>query len=225
MGVSTPSRSNRTASNASHDTPGPGSEGVTMTPEMYVSPRRRRRHRMASLGWLTWPPTSTCGASRPTWRSATSRSPTARSTSASPHALALIKRHAAPVNASPRCARRRRRGRGGDRRRRPARRGRRARRPVPDRRVPDRIGHVDEHERQRGAGRRWPRGRSARPVHPNDHVNASQSSNDTVPAAIRIAVARLLVDDAPPGRRDADRRAPRARRALRRRRQGRAART
>ena len=28
-----------------------------------------------------------------------------------------------------------------------------------------------------------------RPVHPNDHVNASQSSNDTVPAAIRIAVA------------------------------------
>jgi fumarate hydratase, class II len=30
-------------------------------------------------------------------------------------------------------------------------------------------------------------------VHPNDHVNASQSSNDTVPAAIRIAVARQLV--------------------------------
>ncbi|MET0147051.1 MAG: class II fumarate hydratase [Ilumatobacteraceae bacterium] len=35
-------------------------------------------------------------------------------------------------------------------------------------------------------------------VHPNDHVNASQSSNDTVPAAIRIAVARLLVDDVHP---------------------------
>ncbi len=37
-----------------------------------------------------------------------------------------------------------------------------------------------------------------RPVHPNDHVNASQSSNDAVPAAIRIAVARLLVDDVHP---------------------------
>jgi fumarate hydratase class II len=35
-------------------------------------------------------------------------------------------------------------------------------------------------------------------VHPNDHVNASQSSNDTVPAAIRIAVARQLVDDVHP---------------------------
>jgi fumarate hydratase class II len=36
-------------------------------------------------------------------------------------------------------------------------------------------------------------------VHPNDHVNASQSSNDTVPTAIRIGVARLLVDDVHPG--------------------------
>jgi len=35
-------------------------------------------------------------------------------------------------------------------------------------------------------------------VHPNDHVNASQSSNDTVPAAIRMAVARLLVADVHP---------------------------
>ena len=35
-------------------------------------------------------------------------------------------------------------------------------------------------------------------VHPNDHVNASQSSNDTVPAAIRIGMARLLVDDVHP---------------------------
>ena len=37
-----------------------------------------------------------------------------------------------------------------------------------------------------------------RDVHPNDHVNASQSSNDTVPTAIRIAVARQLVDDVHP---------------------------
>ena len=35
-------------------------------------------------------------------------------------------------------------------------------------------------------------------MHPNDHVNASQSSNDTVPTAIRIGVARLLVDDVHP---------------------------
>jgi len=31
------------------------------------------------------------------------------------------------------------------------------------------------------------------PVHPNDHVNASQSSNDVVPTAIRLAVIRELV--------------------------------
>ena len=42
-------------------------------------------------------------------------------------------------------------------------------------------------------------GRSlGRDVHPNDHVNASQSSNDTVPTAIRIAVAQQLVDDVHP---------------------------
>jgi fumarate hydratase class II len=35
-------------------------------------------------------------------------------------------------------------------------------------------------------------------VHPNDHVNASQSSNDTVPTAIRIGVARLLVEEVHP---------------------------
>jgi fumarate hydratase, class II len=35
-------------------------------------------------------------------------------------------------------------------------------------------------------------------IHPNDHVNASQSSNDTVPAAIRLAVARQLADDVHP---------------------------
>jgi fumarate hydratase, class II len=35
-------------------------------------------------------------------------------------------------------------------------------------------------------------------VHPNDHVNASQSSNDVVPSAIRIAVALALRDDVLP---------------------------
>ncbi len=31
------------------------------------------------------------------------------------------------------------------------------------------------------------------PVHPNDDVNASQSSNDTFPAAIHIAATRSIV--------------------------------
>ena len=61
---------------------------------------------------------STSGASRPTWPSATSRSPAARSTSAVAHALAAIKRHAAAVNAALGVRRRRRRRRRGDRRRR-----------------------------------------------------------------------------------------------------------
>jgi fumarate hydratase, class II len=34
--------------------------------------------------------------------------------------------------------------------------------------------------------------RLGRPVHPNDHVNASQSSNDVFPSAIHIATARLI---------------------------------
>ncbi|QDO89710.1 class II fumarate hydratase [Ornithinimicrobium ciconiae] len=32
-------------------------------------------------------------------------------------------------------------------------------------------------------------------VHPNDHVNAGQSSNDTFPSAIRVAAARLVRDE------------------------------
>ncbi len=43
---------------------------------------------------------------------------------------------------------------------------------------------------QRSLGHRVP--------HPNDHVNASQSSNDTVPTAIRLAVSRQLADDVHP---------------------------
>ena len=33
-----------------------------------------------------------------------------------------------------------------------------------------------------------------RPVHPNDHVNASQSSNDVFPSAIHLAATRLIVE-------------------------------
>ena len=34
-----------------------------------------------------------------------------------------------------------------------------------------------------------------RPIHPNDHVNRSQSSNDTFPTALHMAVAMALVED------------------------------
>jgi len=37
--------------------------------------------------------------------------------------------------------------------------------------------------------------RLGRPVHPNDHVNASQSSNDVFPTSVHIAVTGALTDD------------------------------
>lgn len=40
---------------------------------------------------------------------------------------------------------------------------------------------------------------SKSPVHPNDHVNKSQSSNDTYPTAMHIAVARSINDTLLPG--------------------------
>ncbi|KAA9110135.1 class II fumarate hydratase [Microbacterium rhizomatis] len=33
------------------------------------------------------------------------------------------------------------------------------------------------------------------PVHPNDHVNASQSSNDVFPTSVHVAVTQALIDD------------------------------
>ena len=38
-----------------------------------------------------------------------------------------------------------------------------------------------------------------RPVHPNDHVNASQSSNDVFPTAVHLATTAALVGDLVPG--------------------------
>jgi fumarate hydratase class II len=40
--------------------------------------------------------------------------------------------------------------------------------------------------------------RLGRAVHPNDHVNASQSSNDTVPTAVHVAAALAVVTDVVP---------------------------
>jgi fumarate hydratase class II len=40
--------------------------------------------------------------------------------------------------------------------------------------------------------------RLGEPVHPNDHVNASQSSNDVFPSAIHLAATRAVVEDLVP---------------------------
>ena len=75
--------------------------------------------------------------------------------------------------------------------------GRRTR--VPARRLADGLGHADQHERQRGARRRaneilaGVRGGKT-PVHPNDHVNRGQSSNDTFPTAMHVAAAREIAE-------------------------------
>ncbi len=37
--------------------------------------------------------------------------------------------------------------------------------------------------------------RGSHAVHPNDHVNASQSSNDVIPSAIHVAARQALIDD------------------------------
>ena len=42
---------------------------------------------------------------------------------------------------------------------------------------------------------------SKKPVHPNDHVNMSQSSNDTYPTAMHIAAAEEIVHRLLPGAR------------------------
>ena len=77
--------------------------------------------------------------------------------------------------------------------------GRAVGRPVPRRRLPDRVGHVVEHERQRGHRHARVRAASVRPapVHPNDQVNAV------------AVVERRVPDGDPPGRHRGDRRRPR----------------
>jgi fumarate hydratase class II len=40
---------------------------------------------------------------------------------------------------------------------------------------------------------------SKKPIHPNDHVNMSQSSNDSFPTAMHIAAAQSIVNDLLPG--------------------------
>ena len=136
------------------------------------------------------------GARRPSGRSRTSRSRADRSTGGSIRALALIKAEAAAVNAGA--------GRAGRRRAASPTPSATAAeevaegtlgRPVPHRRVPDRLGHLVEHERQRGD--RPPRRASAR-VEP---AGAPQR-----PRQRRAVVQRRVPVGHPPGRRRGDRR-------------------
>ena len=54
---------------------------------------------------------------------------------------------------------------------------------------------------------------SKQPVHPNDHVNRGQSSNDVFPTAVHLAAAEALVPDAAAGAARTCRRRWRTRRA------------
>ena len=63
---------------------------------------------------------------------------------------------------------------------------------------------------------------SKKPIHPNDHVNMSQSSNDTFPTAMHIAAAEEIVFRLLPLRRRAARRAGAQERGVRRHHQNRA---
>ncbi len=52
---------------------------------------------------------------------------------------------------------------------------------------------------------------SKKPVHPNDHVNASQSSNDSIPTSIHVSAYLAIVEDLEPALREAARLAGAAR--------------
>ena len=54
------------------------------------------------------------------------------------------------------------------------------------------FGHEFQHECQRGDFARRDRGRSGPNVHPNDHVNMSQSSNDVIPTCVHVAAALAI---------------------------------
>ena len=75
---------------------------------------------------------------------------------------------------------------------------RQARRAFPARHFPDRFRHDHEHERERSDREPLPAQLAGKPigakepVHPNDHVNMGQSSNDVIPTAMHISAAEQL---------------------------------
>jgi len=82
------------------------------------------------------------------------------------------------------------------------RRSRRAQahRPFPSRRLADRLRNAEQHERQRSDINRaieilgGTMG-TKKPVHPNDHVNMSASSNDSFPTVMHIAAVLELTEE------------------------------
>ena len=111
-------------------------------------------------------------------------------------AFAILKKAAALVNHELgklpiEKARADRAGRGRDYRRK-------TERPIPSPHLANRQRNADQHERERGGfpieRSRWRAELlgSKKPVHPNDDVNMSQSSNDTFPTAMHIAAAERV---------------------------------
>ncbi len=190
--TSSPARSCcRAAGSTTGSTPGDSAPsslgGVSEEP-----PTTRTEH--DSMGEVEVPSLGALAEPRPSARSTTSRSAAPRSSRALIHALALVKACAAIVNAALGVLD----GRAGRGDRGRCRRGRlgRARRPVPGRRLPDRLGHQLQHERQRGDRPLATLGGVE--VHPNDHVNAGQSSNDTFPTASTWPPPGAVVEDLHP---------------------------
>ncbi|MEZ5394880.1 MAG: lyase family protein [Bryobacterales bacterium] len=73
-----------------------------------------------------------------------------------------------------------------------------ARPPLPARHLPDGLGHVDQHERQQVIAN-LASVRLGSKVHPNDHVNMGQSSNDVIPTAIHVAAYLEVAETLLPG--------------------------
>ncbi len=111
-------------------------------------------------------------------------------------ALARIKAAAAKVNARARRAGARPRAGGAGRRRRGGRRalGRRSSRSTSSRPAAARARNMNTNEVLATLATE----RLGRPVHPNDHVNASQSSNDVFPSSIHVAATSAVVHDLVP---------------------------
>ena len=73
-------------------------------------------------------------------------------------------------------------------------------RGIPARRFPDRFRHPEQHERNEVIANRAIQLAggvlgSKTPIHPNDDVNRSQSSNDTFPTVMHIALAAAIDDE------------------------------
>ena len=161
-------------------------------------PRGTGTHAWNATRWARWRSRRTRStAPRPSARSSTSRSPASGCPRAFLRALALDQAGGRRDQRRPRPARRRPKA-AGDRRRR----GRGRRRPAtttqfPHRRLPDRLGHLDQHEHERG--RRPPRRgalrSAARRSTPTTTSTAASRSNDVIPTALQLSGAVAIEEE------------------------------